>query len=127
MWVLLACLLISACGCAARRTPADPTESGVAFDEQSFWESLPRPEDAQSVEVGEGFDLGFVTRMIEPEMFDFYASWLQEHGWRRQAPTEARVTLPRQIWRKDGAEMLIEIRGLDEEGHTVVWLQVQDQ
>jgi hypothetical protein len=30
-------------------------------------------------------------------------------------------TLPHQVWRKDGYELLIEIRGLDEQGRTIVW------
>jgi hypothetical protein len=59
--------------------------------------------------------------------FDVYAAWLNEQGWRRQALTDATVTLPHQVWRKDGAEPLIEIRGLDEQGRTVVWLQVEEQ
>jgi hypothetical protein len=94
------------------------------LDEAAFWESLPRPDDFEGVEVGEGFALGFATQMIEPELFDFYGAWLREQGWRRQAPTEAMVTLPHQVWRRDGSELLIEIRGLDDQGRTVVWLQV---
>jgi hypothetical protein len=125
VWVLLASLVISAC--VSRGTLPKPTASGIGFDEESFFEDLPRPEDAQSVEVGEGYDLGFASGMIEPELFDFYATWLQEHGWRQQAPTEAMITLPHQVWRKDGTELLIEIQGLDEGGHTVVWLQLEEQ
>jgi hypothetical protein len=88
---------------------------------------LPRPDDSEGVEVGAGFDLGFATGMIEPEVFDFYATWLREQGWQQQAPTEAMVTLPHQTWRKDETELLIEIRGLDELGRVVVWLQVEEQ
>ena len=119
LWLLSLFLLVSICGCEAEGTPAGPMES-----EAAFWESLPRPVDAEAVEVGEGFDLGFATRMIEPQLFDSYAEWLREQGWRQQAPTEAMVTLPHQVWRKDEVELLIEIHGLDEQGRTVVWFQM---
>jgi hypothetical protein len=127
LWVFLVFLLALAWGCEARVTPADPTANEAGFNEVTFWESLPRPDDAKGVEVGEGFDLGFVTQMIEPELFDLYAAYLREQGWRRQAPTEAMVTLPHQTWRKDGVELLIEIQGLDEEGRTIVWLRMDKQ
>jgi hypothetical protein len=94
------------------------------FDESAFWACIPLPDDAETIPVVEGIDLGFATSMIEPEVFDFYVGWLNDHGWQQQAPTEAMVTLPHQRWRKGGAELLIEIRGLDEQGRTVVWLQV---
>jgi hypothetical protein len=119
-------LLLSAWGCTTRGTPAAPTEGGTAFDERSLWESLPRPDDAEVVEVGEGFDLGLATHMIEPELFDFYATWLGVQGWQEQAPTEAMITLPHQTWRKDGVELLIELQGLDEQGRTIVWLQAKE-
>jgi hypothetical protein len=124
---VLILLLVAAWGCEAKGTPADPTKTETDFDESSFWESLPRPDDAERVSVGDGFDLGFSTRMIEPELFEFYAAWLREQGWRRQAPTEAMVTMPHQVWRRDGRELLIEIRGLDDQGRTVVWLQVLEE
>jgi hypothetical protein len=127
LWVLVTFLLLSAWGCTTGSKPAGPAESGTGFDEQSFWERLPRPDDAEVVEVGEGFDLGLATRMIEPELFDFYATWLGEQGWQEQAPTEAMVTLPHQTWRKDGVELLIELQGLDEQGRTIVWLQVEER
>jgi hypothetical protein len=77
--------------------------------------------------VGEGFDLGFATSTIEPELFDFYAAWLRPQGWRQQAPTEAMVTLPHQVWRKDEVELLIEIQGWDEQTRTVVWMKLKDR
>ena len=118
--VLMMLTLLAICGCGGRPTPTTSTEKAT------FWESLPQPNDAQRVEPGKRFDLGLTTGMIEPEVFDFYATWLREQGWRRQAPTEAMITLPHQIWRKDGARLLIEIRGLDEEGRTVVWFRVEE-
>jgi hypothetical protein len=121
---LLILLLVSAWACTAEVTPADTPEGGTGFDEEALWRDLPLPDDAETVPVGEGIDLGFATRMVEPELFDFYAAWLRDHGWRQQAPTEAMVTLPHQVWRKEGAELLIEIQGLDEEGNTVVWIAV---
>jgi hypothetical protein len=125
VWLLLVFGVVSASGCQAEARPVEPTGSGAGFDEGAFWESLPQPEDAEAVEVGAGFDLGFATGMIESQVFDFYATWLSEQGWRRQAPTEAMVTLPRQVWRGNGAELLIEVQGLDEPGRSVVWLQVE--
>ncbi len=96
----------------------------IPLDEAAFWDAFPLPDDAEMVEVGEGFDLGFTTAMIEPEVFDAYAAWLRDQDWQQQAPTEAQVTLPHQVWRHGGAEFLIEIRGLDEQERTIVWLQL---
>lgn len=126
LWLFLVSLLVLGCGCGTRGTPLDPT-TRETWDEKAFWEQLPLPDDAQCVPVGEGYHLGFATRMIEPELFEFYAAWLRQHGWRQQAPTEAMVTLPHQVWRREGAELLIEIRGLDEKGRTVVWLQAKEE
>jgi hypothetical protein len=125
-WLALACLLVSVWGCAGAGAPAGPAEGATGFDETSFWEGLPRPDGAQAVEVSQGFDLGLVTGMVEPELFDFYATWLRERGWQEQAPTEAMMTLPRKVWRKDGVELLIEIQGLDDQGRTVVWFRVEE-
>jgi hypothetical protein len=96
----------------------------IPLDEAAFWDTFPLPEDAEMVEVGEGFDLGFTTSVIEPEVFDAYAAWLQDQDWQQQAPTEAQVTLPHQVWRHGGAEFLIEIHGLDEQERTIVWVQL---
>lgn len=125
-WILLLLVTCSTWGCLPRETPTRPPESASGFDELVFWERLPLPDDAETRPVVEGVDLGFATRMIEPELFDFYATWLEEQGWQQQAPTEAMVTLPHQRWRKGGAELLIEIQGLDGQGRTVVWLQVDE-
>jgi hypothetical protein len=127
LWVLLVFLLVWVWGCEGEGTPADSTGGGAGFDEGAFWESLPQPDDAEGVAVGEGFDVGFTTGMIEPEVFDFYTTWLREQGWRQQAPTEAMVTLPHQVWRKSRAELLIEIRGVDELGRSIVWLQLEEE
>jgi hypothetical protein len=97
----------------------------ATLDEDAFWDAFPVPDDAEPVEVVEGYDYGFVTAMIEPDLFEAYGAWFREQGWQQQAPTEAMVTLPHQLWRKDGAEFLIEIQGVDEEGLTVVWLQLE--
>lgn len=117
--LLTSLLVLSGCS-----PPVTPTPTPTAFDEATFWKSFPLPEDAELVPVVEGFDIGFATGMIEPELFDFYARWLREQGWSQQAPTEAMITLPHQRWRKDGVELLIELQPLDEQGRTVVWIQV---
>ena len=127
LWVLVTLLLASIWGCASEVTLGDPTSDEAELDEVTFWENLPRPEDAIDVEAAQEFDLGFVTQMVEPELFDFYATRLQELGWQQQAPTEAMITLPHQIWRKGGAELVIEIRGLDEQGRTIVWLKLEEE
>lgn len=94
------------------------------FDEAAFVESFPLPDDAELVKVVEGFDGGFATSMTEPELFDAYGEWLEGQGWTQQAPAEAMVTLPHQVWRTAGGELLLEIQGLDDQGRTVIWLQV---
>jgi hypothetical protein len=94
------------------------------LEEAAFWEAFPVPEDAEAVPVVEGVDMGFATTMQEPDLFDAYAAWLRDQGWQQQAPTDAMETLPHQTWRKDGAELVIEIEGLDEEGRTIVWVQL---
>jgi hypothetical protein len=94
------------------------------LDEAAFWDVFPVPEDAEAVPVVEGIDVGFNTTMPEPDLFEAYAAWLRDEGWQEQAPTQAMETLPQQTWRKDGAELVIEIQGLDEEGRTVVWVQL---
>jgi hypothetical protein len=94
------------------------------LDEAAFWEAFPVPEDAEAMPVVEGVDLGFTTTMLEPDLFEAYAAWLTDQGWQQQAPTEAMETLPHQTWRKDEAELVIEIEGLDEDGRTIVWVQL---
>ena len=89
--------------------------------------SLPRPDDSTPVQVSQGYDQGYATRMIEPEVFDLYATWLADHGWQRQAPTEAYITLPHQLWRKDNLELLIELQPTDDEGRTIIWLRIKDR
>jgi hypothetical protein len=100
------------------------SEGTVPLDEAAFWEDFPLPEDAELVEVIEGYDLGFSTAMVEPELFDAYAARLEEDGWQQQAPTEAMVTLPHQLWRQGNAQLLIEIQGLDDQDRTVVFLRL---
>jgi len=117
--LLTSLLVLSGCS-----PPVTPTPTPTAFDEASFWKSFPLPEDAELAPVVEDFDIGFATAMIEPELFDFYAAWLEEQGWNQQAPTEAMITLPHQRWRKEGVELLIELQPLDEKGRTVVWIQL---
>ena len=94
------------------------------FNEAAFLESFPLPDDAELVEVVEGFDGGFATSMTEPELFDAYGEWLEGQGWTQQAPAEATVTLPHQVWRTARGELLLEIQGLDDQGRTVLWLKV---
>jgi hypothetical protein len=100
------------------------TTGEAPVDEEAFWAVFPVPEDAEAVPVAEGFDLGYVTIMPEPDLFDAYTAWLSGEGWQEQAPTEAMQTLPRKTWRRDRAELVIEIEGLDEEGRTIVWVQL---
>ena len=118
--LLLASLLIA----AACTPPVLTTPAPAQFDEAAFWEAFPIPEDAETVAVGQGFDLGFATQIIEPELFDFNAAWLEAQGWSQQAPTEAMITPPRQRWRKDDVELLVELLPPDQQGRTVVWLSV---
>jgi hypothetical protein len=134
LWVPTLLLLLAAWGCESPHTLADRTQvppdcdapSPADAGEAAFWESLPLPDDAEVIPVVEGIGLGFTTRMAEPELFDLYAMWLDQEGWKRQAPTEAMVTLPHQRWRRNGTELLIEIRGVDEQDRTIVWLQLND-
>lgn len=97
VWLLLVFGVVSASGCQAEAKPTDPAGGGAGFNEAAFWGSLPRPDDAKGAKVGAAFHLGLATRMIEPQVFDFYAAWPREQGWRRQAPTEPLVTLPHQV------------------------------
>jgi WD40 repeat protein len=111
---------------AAQSPAPSPSPSAERFDELAFWASFPLPPDAELLPVVEGIDLAFATNLIEPELFESYGIWLRGQGWSQQAPTEAMVTPPRQRWRKDRVELLIEIPGLDETGRTLVWAQVTD-
>ncbi len=85
---------------------------------------FPLPADAEVVPVVEEVYVGFATGLSEPEMFDFYAAWLGQRGWQQQAPTKAMITPPHQRWRKGDVELLIELQPPDEQGRTVVWVQV---
>lgn len=125
--ILLVLLLVLAWGCLPEEISTNPTETASTVNEAAFWNSLPLPDDAEVISVAEGVNLGFVTSVLEPELFDFYTIWLKEQGWRRQAPTEAMVTLPHQTWRRDGIELLIELHGLDEQGRTIVWLKMEEK
>jgi len=113
-------------GVEVGRYPFTIVSSGGAapLNETAFWDAFPQPDDAEVVPVVEGYDLGFATAMSEPQLFDWYAAWLRDQGWQQQAPTEAMQTRPNQRWRKDGAELLIEIQGVDDQGRTVVWFQM---
>lgn len=118
-------LFLPACACLANGMFVATGGERADVHQAWFWESLPRPADAQPFEVADGSVSGFTTGMREPELFDFYAARLAERGWERQAPTEPRVTLPRQVWLRDGAELQIDIGGLTELGRTVVWLRLK--
>ena len=83
---------------------------------------LSLPDDAEPAASQPDEGCVFATNLIEPQLFDFYTHWLQENGWRRQAPTEAMTTLPHQVWRRDGVELRIEIQGTDDRGRSLVWL-----
>jgi hypothetical protein len=102
----------------------EPLGGAAPFDEEAFWNELPAPDDAEGVEVMAGYDVGFATAMTEPEVLDAYAGVLSEQGWQQQAPAEAMETLPHQVWRTEGAELLIEIQGLDADGRTIVWMKL---
>jgi len=86
---------------------------------------LPLPNDAEPAASQPEEGCVFTSSQIEPQLFDFYTQRLQENGWRRQAPTEATLTLPHQVWRKHGLELRIGIRGTDEQDRTIVQLQVE--
>jgi hypothetical protein len=102
---------------------AAPASSG-AFDETAFWNEFPVPDDAEGTPVTADYDGGFLTVMTETEVFDAYAQWLAEQGWQQQAPAETTETVPNQVWRTDGAELRIEIPGVDGQGRTIVWIQL---
>jgi hypothetical protein len=104
--------------------PSPQPRPGETFDQDDFWTSFPLPQDADIVPAVEGIDLAYTTRLVEPQVFDFYSDWLESQGWDQQAPTEAMVTLPNQRWRKDVAELHIEIPGQDTTGRTEVWVQL---
>lgn len=122
--VAVALVLGSASACTGDGEATSAGEKAAPFDETEFWASLPRPADAEGSEVGEEFDEGFTTALVEPALFDFYSGWLSEHGWQQQAPTEAMASLPHQVWQKDGLKLLIELGGLNEQGRTIVRLQL---
>ena len=124
---MLVLWLVAAVSCTGDAQSSDTWATNEDFDEATFWHRFPRPSDAAAIPVGEGFDTGLRTGMIEPELFDFYAAWLRCEGWQRQAPTEAVVGLPHQAWQKETLDLLIEIRGLDEQGNTVVWFQLKER
>ena len=100
--------------------------AACATSSASVLQSLPRPDDAKPVQISQGYNQGYATRMVEPEVFDLYAAWLADHGWQRQAPTEAYITLPHQLWRKDGLELLVALQPADDDGRTIVWLKITD-
>ena len=100
-----------------------PVNAGT-FDEELFWNEFPVPEDAEGTPVTDNYDGAFLTAMSEPEIFQAYAQWLTEQGWQQQAPTEAMESIPHQVWRIEGAELLIEIPGIDEQGRTIVWVRL---
>jgi outer membrane protein assembly factor BamB len=85
---------------------------------------FPLPGDAEVVPVVEGFYVGFVTSLSEPELFDFYTARLGQSGWELVAPTAAVVERPNQRWRNGEVELLIELQSPDEQGRSVAWVQV---
>ncbi len=102
---------------------APPAGTGI-FDEEAFWNDFPVPDDAEGMPVTDQYDGGFLTAMTEPEIFEAYAEWLTEQGWQQQAPIEAMESIPHQVWQTEGAELLIEIPGVDGEGRTIVWIRL---
>jgi hypothetical protein len=102
---------------------AAPADTG-SFDEVAFWNEFPVPDDAEGTPVTDDYDGGFLTSMSEPDVFEAYADWLTEQGWQQQAPIEAMETIPHQVWRTEGAELLIEIPGVNDQGLTIVWVQL---
>jgi hypothetical protein len=102
---------------------AAPVDSS-SFDEVAFWNDFPVPDDAEGTPVTSDYDGGFLTSMTEPEIFESYAQWLTEQGWQQQAPIEATEPVPQQVWRTDGAELLIEIPGVNADGRTLVWIRL---
>ena len=101
-----------------------PPVSAGSFDEELFWNEFPVPDDAEGTPVTDAYDGGFVTAMTEPEVFEAYAEWLTEQGWQQQSPVEATESIPHQVWRTEGAELLIEIPGVDGQGLTIVWIRL---
>ena len=105
---------------AGQAAPVDT----AAFDEELFWNEFPVPDDAEGMPVTDDYDGGFLTAMTEPEVFEAYSQWLTEQGWQQQAPVEATESIPHQVWLTEGAELLIEIPGVDGEGRTIVWIRL---
>lgn len=95
--------------------------------ESAFWDAFPLPQDAEILAVTEGYDMGFASIYPEPQILETYAGWFRDQGWQEQAPTEAMTTKPHKTWIKDGAQLLLEIQGLDDKGRTVVWLQLETE
>ena len=102
---------------------AAPVGAG-SFDEQVFWNEFPVPDDAEGIPVTDDYDGGFLTSMSEPEIFEAYAEWLTEQGWQQQAPVEATESIPSQVWRTEGAELVIEVPGVNEQELTIVWIRL---
>ena len=101
---------------------AAPVGAG-SFDEQAFWDAFPVPDGAEGTPVTDEYDGGFVTSLSEQEVFEAYAEWLTEQGW-QQAPSEPAETMPSQVWQTEGAELLIEIQGVEGNGLTIVWIRL---
>lgn len=119
---LVGAVSLALTGCRALDRKATPDEGLPCSDVAVLAADLPLPDDAEPAASQPDEGCVFATSLIEPQLFDFYTHRLQENGWRRQAPTEAMITLPHQVWQKDGVELRIEIRGIDDKDRTVVRL-----
>lgn len=91
--------------------------------EPNFWDAFPLPDDAELVEVGEGFDVGFATAMPETHLFDYYRAWLRGQGWELASGQGASGLI--QDWVKDGAALHLELQGIDDQERAVVWIKFE--
>lgn len=119
---LLSAVSLTLTGCLAAGKDSMEHEHLLCSEILVVIGNLPLPADAEPAASQPEHGCAFATHMIEPELFDFYTHRLQANGWRRQAPTEAMVGLPHQVWRRHGVELRIEIQGIDYRDRTLVWL-----
>ena len=122
----LGAVLLALASCRALGEESMPADPSLCVELASVVSGLPLPPDARPATPQPDDGCVFTTSLIEPQLFDFYTHQLQADGWQRVAPTEAMVTLPRQIWRRDERELIVECQGLNRQSRTMVSLILKD-
>ena len=89
------------------------------FNKAAFMASFRLPTDGEIVEEGEGYDAGFATMLAGQEVLELYDAALTEEGWQLVGSDEAAA-----LWETEGAELYMEVQGQDDQGRTIVWLEV---